>query len=434
MKSKNSKLFVCNECGEEFSSWQGKCGNCGSWNSLKEFKIKISNRTTGELNQTIKLSKVNIDAIAHISTGSSEFDKTLSGGLIEGSITLIGGEPGIGKSTLMLQVAHAVSGSLYISGEESTSQISLRARRLKLDLDRISVLTETDVNNISKIIEKTSPRLVIIDSIQTIYQSDYPSTPGSLVQVRECGLYLQKIAKITGIPIILVGHVTKEGAVAGPKILEHLVDTVCYLEGKEEGSIRIIRTIKHRFGSTNEIGIFTMTEGGLKSLENPSSYFIGDRQSNEPGTALSAFVDANRPFIVEVQALLTKSYLNYPKRLASGIDAKRLDMLIAIITRNFQVKLYEYDIFINITGGLNIKDPGIDLAIAVAILSALKNKAIDKDIVIFGEVGLVGEIRKARYEEIRVKEVKRLGLKPTFQFKKLAEVAQNLKLFGGKNG
>lgn len=405
--------FVCNDCGEEFAKWQGKCSNCQLWNTLQEFKIspnearKKNSQFEADLPVLLASVKDNLDL--RISTGSSEFDRALSGGLVAGSITLLGGDPGIGKSTLMIQVAHSVAGSLYISGEESINQIALRAKRLKLNLSRINFLSQTNVGIIAKTIEKIKPRLIIIDSIQTMFDQNYPSTPGSIVQVRETALTFQNLAKSTNIPIILVGHVTKEGTVAGPKILEHLVDTVCYLEGKTDQELRIVRTIKHRFGSTNEIGLFTMTENGLISLANPSGHFIDLRMSQVPGSILTTIVDGNRPFIIEVQALSAKSVLGYPKRTASGFDPKRLELLIAILERRAGIKLYDQDIFINIVGGLTVKDRSIDLAVALAIYCSVKQHKISNQQVFFGELGLAGEIRNVYQQELRVKEVKRLN-------------------------
>ena len=423
-------VFVCSECGEEFSKWQGKCDSCNSWNSIKEFKTSLRNSASqrqAEAIEPIILSEVVSKTEDRISTGSSEFDEALSDGLVIGSITLLGGDPGIGKSTLMLQVAHSVSNSLYISGEESLHQISIRAKRLKLDLKRIKVVSETDVANIIATIEKSKPRLVIIDSIQSLIDNNFPSTPGSLVQVRECALSLTKAAKTLDIPIIIVGHVTKEGNIAGPKTLEHLVDTVCYLEGKKYESIRIVRTVKHRFGSTNEIGIFEMIESGLKSLKNPSAHFINQKSLNNPGTALAVIIDGNKPFIIEVQALTTKTNSPYPKRLASGIDTKRLDLIVAILENIVQIETYKYDIYINITGGIIIKDMSVDLAIAICIISSLKKWKVPDKWCYFGELGLAGEIRTTLNEEIKIKEAKRLGYIPVTEIDTLQEAIQMLK-------
>jgi len=430
MSNKIKIVYVCSECGEEFSKWQGKCDSCNSWNTIKEFKTTSRSsaaRSKVQADEPILLNDIQTKEEDRISTGSSEFDESLSGGLVTGSITLLGGDPGIGKSTLMLQVAHSVSNSLYISGEESLSQISIRAKRLKLDLKRIKVVSQTNVGNIIATIEKNKPRLVIIDSIQTLLDENFPSTPGSLVQVRECSLLLAKTAKTLDIPIIIVGHVTKEGNVAGPKTLEHLVDTVCYLEGKKYESIRIVRTVKHRFGSTNEIGIFEMTNSGLKSLKNPSAHFINQKSLNSPGTALAVIIDGNKPFIIEVQALTTKTNSPYPKRLASGIDAKRLDLIVAILENIIEVETYKYDIFINITGGISIKDMSVDLAVAICIISSLKKWKVPDKWCYFGELGLAGEIRTTQNEAIKIKEAKRLGYIPVSEIDSLQAAIEMLK-------
>lgn len=430
MNNKSKTIYVCSDCGEEYARWQGKCESCTSWNTIKEFKTALKNSSSREKAQAVEpifLNDIQTKEEDRISTGSSEFDESLSGGLVTGSITLLGGDPGIGKSTLMLQVAHSVSNSLYISGEESLSQISIRAKRLNLDLKRIKVVSETNVGNIIATIEKSKPRLVIIDSIQTLLDETYPSTPGSLVQVRECSLLLAKTAKTLDIPIIIVGHVTKEGNVAGPKTLEHLVDTVCYLEGKKYESIRIVRTVKHRFGSTNEIGIFEMTDSGLKSLANPSAHFINQKSLNNPGTALAVIIDGNKPFIIEVQALTTKTSSPYPKRLASGIDSKRLDIIVAILENIADIETYKYDIFINITGGITIKDMSVDLAVAICIISSLKKWKVPDKWCYFGELGLAGEIRTTSNEEIKIKEAKRLGYLPITEIDSLQDAIQMLK-------
>lgn len=403
--------YVCSQCGEDFAKWQGKCSNCQTWNSLVEYKVdnRLPNQNKSEALKPQRLSEISNHTEKRLSTGSSEFDRALSGGLVAGSITLVGGDPGIGKSTLMLQIAHSVKDTLYISGEESPQQILLRAKRLKLDTKRINVLSETDSAKIVATVQKEKPRLVIIDSIQTMFDNNYPSTPGSLVQVRECSLVFQRLAKLNNVPIILVGHVTKDGTVAGPKILEHMVDTVCYIEGQNDQEMRIIRTTKHRFGSTNEIGLFAMTEKGMSSLTNPSAHFIEDRMLQVPGSALTAILDGNRPFIIEVQALTTKNNFNFSRRTASGFDSKRLELIIAILERRVGISLQDQDIFINIVGGINIKDPAIDLAIAITITSSFEQWTIPEKLCIFGELGLAGEVRNPLNASQRIKEIKRLG-------------------------
>lgn len=404
--------YVCNECGNDFIKWSGRCPGCSAWNTLVEYthelSVKSNKRTYTALAPTA-LKESDTTQEQRITTGSVEFDRALSGGLVAGSLTLLGGDPGIGKSTLMLQVAHSVAGSLYISGEESEHQITLRAKRLGLTLERVTFLAHTDVHALCETIAVQKPRLVIIDSIQTMQDDTYPSTPGSLVQVRECGLVFQRLAKKYNIPIILVGHVTKEGNIAGPKILEHMVDTVCYVEGKNMEEMRIVRTTKHRFGSTNEIGIFSMKPNGLHSLTNPSAHFINESSLGAPGSTLSVIIDGNRPFIIEVQALTTQSVTTYPKRTASGYDAKRLELILAILQQRANISLASYDVFINIVGGMVVKDNGIDCAIACAIASSHGNWVVPKKLCIVGECGLAGEIRRPHNDDLRKKEVERLA-------------------------
>lgn len=422
--------YLCTQCGNDFAKWSGKCPGCHEWNTLIEYKneasvVKKQTNHTAILPQV--LTEGSPELKKRISTGSSEFDRALSGGLVAGSITLLGGDPGIGKSTLMVQVAHSVSGSLYISGEESEHQIALRAKRLGLKLERITFCAQTNVHTIAATIAAQQPRLVIIDSIQTMQDEAYPSTPGSLVQVRECGLVFQRLAKQHNIPIILVGHVTKEGNIAGPKILEHMVDTVCYVEGKSMEEVRIVRTTKHRFGSTNEIGLFAMTHNGLHSLTNPSAHFINDESLRAPGSSLSVIIDGNRPFIIEVQALTAQSVTSYPKRTASGYDTKRLDLLLAILEQRAHISLASYDVYINIVGGLVVKDNGIDCAIACAIASSHGNWVVPDKLCIVGECGLAGEIRSPRNNDVRKNEVERLGYRYFAQPKTLNDALKTIK-------
>lgn len=426
-----SPLYVCQECGNEFALWQGKCSYCSSWDSLKQVSesfIKAS-KVTDKLSSIdiTRLDKVDMNDIHHLTTGSSEFDRALSGGLVQGSITLIGGDPGIGKSTLMLQISHSIANSLYVSGEESESQIALRAKRLGVDPKRINILCDTNIENITKQIIKFKPRMVVIDSIQTMFSKDQISTPGSIVQIRSATMHFQKIAKQTSVPIILVGHVTKEGIVAGPKILEHIVDTVCYLEGNNEENLRFIRTVKHRFGSVNEIGIFEMTDKGLNSLANPSLKFIQSKTKGIFGSVISVIVEGKRPILVEIQALISKSYSNFPKRIVSGTNPKRLDILLAIIEKKTGVLFYDQDVFINLTGGLKHMSNDIDLAITCAILSSYYKKSIPEKWCVFGELGLTGETRDVAFKLVREKEAKRLGYEIISQIVSLKDFANKIK-------
>lgn len=427
--SNNHILFVCSNCGEEYIRWQGKCSNCGQWNTLKEFSISNSQFSmkgsrTFEKSEPILIDQIKTSNFNRISTKIGEFDRVLGGfdknaGIVPGSVILLGGEPGIGKSTLLLEVASHIDNILYVSGEESLEQIKLRFDRLALKNKSIKLLSDIDLDSVISAINKENPKLIIIDSIQAVYSKDFPSTPGSLVQVRECALRLQQIAKTTSTPVILVGHVTKEGSVAGPKTLEHLVDVVLYLEGERFYNHRILRSAKNRFGTVDEIGIFEMTEKGLEEVANPSKLFLEERTKNIPGTVVTAAIEGSRALLVEVQALTTTTAFGYPQRRASGFDLNRLQLLVAVLQRRVGLALGNQDVFINVVGGIKINEPAVDLAVAMAIASAVKGKAIDPKICVFGEVGLSGEIRKVRLESKRIAEAKRLGFSKFISSKSL---------------
>lgn len=417
----SSTLFVCNNCGEEYAKWQGKCENCGTWNSLKEFTISKEKRKSGTFNavnsQIVDLKNVKLTEFQRMSTNIPEFDRVLGpstslgqgGGIVPGSIILLGGDPGIGKSTLLLQVASNINNVLYVSGEESVEQIKMRYDRLALKSNTLKLFTETDLNIIAQKIIEQKPDLVIIDSIQTIYSSDFPSTPGSIVQVRECAMKLQNLAKTTHTSVILVGHVTKEGSVAGPRILEHLVDVVLYLEGEDYQNTRILRGAKNRFGATDEIGIFEMEENGLVSVSNPSKLFLTERTKNIPGSIVTATIEGTRALLIEVQALTTTSHFGFPQRRATGFDLNRLQLIIAVLQKRANIDLSNQDVFVNIAGGFKIKDTGVDLAVALAIASSLKNLKTEEKVCAFGELGLSGEIRQVSFAKKRNAEAERLG-------------------------
>jgi DNA repair protein RadA/Sms len=406
-------IYVCSNCGEEYLKWQGKCDNCGQWNSLKEFKVKSEKlKTKMQDIEIVDLSKVKTANFGRISSRISEFDRVLGGGFVKGSLVLLGGEPGIGKSTLVMQVAANLGAVLYISGEESLTQIKMRAERLKIKTSQIKLLTETNIDVITQALAnaKFLPSLIIVDSIQTIYSENFPSTAGSLVQVRECALRLQRLAKETNIPVILVGHVTKEGAVAGPKTLEHMVDVVMYLEGERYHGTRILRTAKNRFGATDEIGIFEIENSGLKEIKNPSKIFLSDRNRTVPGSVITATIEGTRPLLTEIQALVSPTSFGYPRRTASGFDLNRLNLIIAILINRAGLKLGGFDVYLNVAGGFYLKEPAGDLAVALAIASAYKNFLPSPKLVAFGELGLGGEIRAVTFENKRLAEAKRLGL------------------------
>ena len=437
MKLRSS--FVCQQCGYESPSWMGKCPSCASWNSLietvKESQIRNSKFEIrkGTTAKPQKLSEVKHIEKNRLKSGYGEFDRVVGGGIVPGSVTLLAGDPGIGKSTLVLHVLARIGG-LYVSGEESAEQVKLRAKRLGIDGENISVLAETNVEGIINVIpaeagiqgQRLDPRvkpeddnikrpgmtmvpLVIIDSIQTLSSSDLDGMAGSVGQIRRSAELLIAAAKSHGIPILIVGHVTKEGAIAGPKVLEHMVDTVLYLEGERFANARILRTLKNRFGAVEEVGIFEMGDGGLLEITNPSALFLQDRVTNVPGSVVTVIMEGTRPMLVEIQALVVPSQLAIPRRVGSGIDYNRLQLLVAILQKRLNVPLGTFDIFVNVSGGIKIGEPSADLAVAMAILSSFKNKPVNAKTAVFGELGLLGEVRSIGAEDRRIKEAKRLG-------------------------
>lgn len=429
--AKEKIVYICDNCGNEFLKWEGKCSYCGQWNSLKEVKSTLVGplQVKAGRPQIYKLSDIKIKNFKRIQTCIEEVDRVLGGGIVPSSVLLLAGEPGIGKSTLLLQIANRLSSLkniLYISGEESAAQLKMRCQRLKIAAKNLNILCETELAQILSSFEKFNPTLVIVDSIQAVYDSSFPSTAGSIVQVKECALRLQNLAKTTKTAVILVGHITKEGAIAGPKTLEHLVDVLLYLEGQRNAEGRILRSIKNRFGPTDEIGVFQMVEKGMKEVKNPSEVFLAQRLSNVAGSAVSATIEGTRAFLVEIQALSTKTYFGYPIRRASGFDLNRLLLLIAVLQKRLGLSLYNQDIFVNVVGGLKILEPAADLAVALAIVSALKNVPIPTNLCVFGEVGLSGEIRPVAYADKRAKEAKRLGFSQICKAKTLSEA---LKIF-----
>ena len=438
--------FVCQQCGFESSKWLGRCPECGEWNSLVETVVPVNKKgfvlDQNETSLPQKLSEIKFSNLERIKTGISEFDRVLGGGLVPGSVILVAGEPGIGKSTLMLQLAEKVGG-LYVSGEESLPQIKIRAERLGIKANNIWFLAETDVEAIIKEVARV-PRigqeeaktrdvrtnfdsrgsLVIIDSIQTLIAQDLTSSAGSVGQVKECASRLIKIAKSEGIPIFLIGHVTKEGAVAGPKILAHMVDAVLYLEGEKYGSFRLLRTTKNRFGATDEVGVFEMTDKGMLAVENPSKVFLSQRQKGVPGAVIVATMEGTRPVLVEIQALVTPTQLAIPRRVATGLDYNRLQLICAVLAKRLGLPLASSDIFVNVAGGLRIEEPAADLGVALAIYSSFKNLSFDNKTVVFGELGLLGEIRNVSQTNQRIKEAKRLGFTKIISPEKYSSINQ----------
>lgn len=438
---KNKTIFVCNECGYESGKWLGKCPACNSWNSFFEQKIVESKSISGKNKpkEHIKPQKLNTyeaKQTLRTSTGFDELDRVLGGGLVKGSLILLGGEPGIGKSTLILQICDKVQGEgkvLYVSGEESAEQIKLRADRLGIKNEDILFLGETDIELVNEAIIETEPKLVIIDSIQTMYSDELSAAAGSVSQVREITSQVMRICKSRNITTIIIGHVTKEGNIAGPRVLEHMVDTVLYLEGERYFSYRVLRGVKNRFGSTNEIGMFEMKEEGMCEITNPSDVLISEREDNPAGSCIVSCMEGTRPILVELQALTTQTVSNFPKRTANGIDFNRLAILIAVIEKKTGLMLGNQDVYVNVVGGLRLNEPSIDLGIILVVSSIFKNKPISKDCVIIGEVGLTGEVRRINMIEKRLKEAEKLGFKKAIipeSNKKLLKDSYKLDIIG----
>lgn len=414
MKKEKTK-FVCQECGYSSVKWMGKCPNCNAWNSFVEEKVVHTKRGEVTPAQPLKLSDIESERHRRWRTGISEFDRVLGGGIVPGTVNLVGGEPGIGKSTLLLKILSSVAEKgkrgLYISGEESPYQVGLRAKRMEIESENLMILPETSLTNIIKGIDKISPSVLIIDSIQTTYDSDITSSPGSVSQVRECASQLIRIAKQKGLTIFLVGHVTKVGMIAGPRTLEHMVDTVLYLEGDRTQSFRILRAVKNRFGSINEIGVFEMTRGGLVEVENPSLSFLDDRTSNSSGSVVVSTIEGTRPILVEVQALVSSTRYPVPQRIIVGSDYKRFAILLAVLERRAGYNLGGFDVFCNVVGGIKLLDRSCDLGLLVAVASNFDDRFCDGRTVVMGEVGLAGEVRAINQIERRVMEAERLGFK-----------------------
>jgi DNA repair protein RadA/Sms len=414
---KTKSTFVCQECGYESTGWLGKCPACESWNSFVE-QLQQTTRRTGS-SVTRNMIPVNVNDITlndeeRYSTGIKEMDRVLGGGIVKGSLILGGGDPGIGKSTLILQLCENVkldAGVLYISGEESVNQIKLRAERLGVKSKNLMMVSETDFGSIKKIIEKDKPHHVVIDSIQTMFNDDLTSAPGSVSQVRDVTSGLMRIAKEQGIAIIIVGHVTKEGAIAGPRVLEHIVDTVLYFEGDRHLSYRVLRSVKNRFGSTNELGIFEMRDCGLVEVGNPSLVMLMGRPADVAGSVVISSVEGTRPMLIEIQALVCPTNFGIPRRMATGIDYNRITLLMAVLEKKVGMLLHNYDAYVNVVGGLKLIEPACDLGIVTAVASSFKNKPVDTDTVLIGEVGLTGEVRAVSQIEKRVMEAARIGFK-----------------------
>ena len=415
--AKQKTVYFCSQCGHESSKWMGQCPACKQWNTFTEEKVTETKKGGAKSLKTsaspMNISEVTVENEERIPTGIHELDRVLGGGIVKGSLSLVGGDPGIGKSTLLLQVCRNLANSkrkvLYISGEESMHQIKMRAERIGTFEEEMLLYCETDLDAITNAILKTKPEFAVIDSIQTMYSEEVGSAPGSVSQVREATNTLMQLAKGLGISIFIVGHVTKEGTVAGPRVLEHMVDTVLYFEGDRHASYRILRGVKNRFGSTNEIGVFEMRRDGLREVENPSEFMLNGRPEAASGSIVACSMEGTRPILLEIQALVCESNFGMPRRTAAGTDYNRVNLLMAVLEKRIGYHLGNYDAYVNIAGGIKINEPAIDLGIVMAIVSSYKNRPFDERTIVFGEVGLSGEVRAVNMPEQRVAEAKKLG-------------------------
>lgn len=445
MATKSKTVFVCGECGYETPKWVGKCPGCGEWNTMVE-DVRLPQKAAvsaaprpAHTFSAMPLSQINAADEHRFVTGISELDRVLGGGIVKGSVILLSGDPGIGKSTILLQVCNALQGDikiLYVSGEESAIQIKLRAKRIGVGSDAVSVMTETDVQTVCEYINSARPDLVMIDSIQTMQHPDISSSPGSIVQVRESANLLLRTGKSLDIPIFIVGHVNKGGDIAGPKVMEHIVDTVLYFEGERNQSYRILRAIKNRFGSTNEIGVFEMTETGLAEVENPSAMMLSGRMSDVSGGCITCIIEGTRPILAEVQGLVAATGFGNARRTAAGFDYNRLNLLLAVLEKRLGLMFSNLDTYINIVGGIRLDEPAADLAVAMALVSGLRDIPIDENTIAFGEIGLSGELRSVPRAQARVNEAERMGftrcILPTACLKQINSAPGGIKLIGVK--
>lgn len=420
--AKAKTAYVCNECGDDFSKWQGQCGSCHAWNSLSEVRFAATKATSatrsgyaGSNDSVVKtLAEIDLDDIPRITTGTAEFDRVLGGGLVKGSVVLIGGHPGAGKSTLLLQILcdlAAHHSALYVTGEESLQQVALRAKRLGLATDKLQMLSETNVEQLCLIANKLKPKIIVVDSIQVMHMAEVQSAPGSVAQVRESAAFLTRFAKQSGTILILVGHVTKDGSLAGPKVLEHMIDCSILLEGENDSRYRTLRGSKNRFGAVNELGVFAMTEQGLKEVTNPSAIFLQRDEEVSSGSVVMVIWEGTRPLLVEIQALVDDSYMGNPRRVAVGLDQNRLSMLLAVLHRHGGLMVGDQDVFVNVVGGVKVSETSADLALLLAIVSSFRDKPLPQTLIAFGEVGLSGEIRPVPSGQERLREAAKHGFK-----------------------
>ncbi len=445
MSGKVKNVYICSECGYESPKWYGKCPSCGEWNTMNE---EVVNKTTSPssfnkapavYSRPQSITEISTKDEHRYITGISELDRVLGGGIVKGSLILLGGDPGIGKSTILLQICRNLCKSLkilYVSGEESKRQLKLRAQRLDAENDNLLVLTETDVQVIAEVIRTDKPDLVMIDSIQTMSISELNSSPGSVTQVRECTNFLMRVAKSMDIPMFVVGHVNKEGSIAGPKVLEHIVDAVLYFEGDKQMSYRILRAVKNRFGSTNEIGVFQMTEQGLEVVENPSLMLLSGRPKNVSGTCVACTMEGSRPILAEVQGLASATAFGNPRRMSTGFDYSRMALLVAVLEKRAGYYFSNSDVYVNVIGGLRLDEPATDLAVAMSLVSSLKDMPISEEAIAFGEIGLAGEIRSVSHAQERINEAARLGFSRIiipFHNLKRVNSPEGVNLIGVKN-
>ena len=447
MAGKSKTLFVCAQCGFETPKWLGRCPDCGAWNSMEETvrepvgpKSAAIRSNAGNGSRAVAINEINTTDEHRYQTGLSELDRVLGGGIVKGSLVLISGDPGIGKSTILLQICEYLGQSLqilYVSGEESARQIKLRAGRLGVQSPNLKVLTETDIQYVVEQIRSERPDLVMIDSIQTMNYTELNSSPGSITQVRECTNAMMRCAKSLDIPVIIVGHVNKDGAIAGPKVLEHIVDAVLYFEGDRQMTYRILRAVKNRYGSTNEIGVFDMGANGLSQVENPSQAMLSGRPQNASGTCVTAVMEGTRPLLAEIQGLATTSGFGTPRRMSTGFDYNRMSLILAVLEKRAGFYFSNLDAYINVVGGLRLDEPAVDLAVAMSLISSLKDTPIREDTVIFGEIGLAGELRNVSHADLRISEASRLGFTrcvlPYHSMKNLSDKSfQNMEIIGAK--
>lgn len=442
MALKAKTVYICNQCGYESAKWVGKCPSCNAWNTMEEDVVVPQKSSTASAVRSSKatampLSQISYTDEARIVTNICELDRVLGGGIVNGSVILLSGDPGIGKSTILLQVCNALQEKLkilYVSGEESALQIKMRANRIGVESDNVSIMTETDVLSVCEYIKSAKPDIVMIDSIQTMSLEGLSSSPGSIVQVRESTNMLLHTGKDLGIPIFIVGHVNKGGDIAGPKVMEHIVDTVLYFEGERNQSYRILRGIKNRFGSTNEIGVFEMTETGLKEVENPSAMLLSGRMSDVSGGCITCVMEGTRPILAEVQGLVTPSGFGNARRTATGFDYNRLNLLLAVLEKRLNMSFINHDAYVNIVGGMRLEEPAADLAVAMSLVSGMKNVAIDERLIAFGEIGLSGELRSVPRAQARINEAARLGFTkciiPKACIKQISSCPNTLELIG----